>query len=291
MLALLLEAGMAGVVPGVPVIDTIRRVDAAQRSTGIVDRDQLQSMQTPQLFVREVLERAYLLARRDGVEATAAAALVELTGHSVQVVPGDPENLKVTTELDLAIAETLLARRRVPLPEEVRGTPRGCPGESGGGPVTLPPLRVGQGLDAHPLVAGRPLVLGGVTVPFERGLDGHSDADVVAHAAGDAVLGAAGLPDLGHHFPSADPRSASPASTCAPGGRAGRGQRLGPVSLDVVVLCDRPRLGHLTATMAANLAAASALSRPGSGSRPRRPTASASAAGGGDRRQRGLPGR
>ena len=112
MLALLLEAGLAGVVPGVPVPDTIRRVDAAQRSTGIVDRDQLRSMQTPQLFVREVLEEAYRLAARDGIEATDDAALVELAGHPVQVVPGDPENLKVTSPLDLAIAETLLARRR-----------------------------------------------------------------------------------------------------------------------------------------------------------------------------------
>jgi 2-C-methyl-D-erythritol 4-phosphate cytidylyltransferase len=112
MLELLLEAGLAGVVPGVPVIDTIRRVDAAQRSTGIVDREQLRSMQTPQLFVREVLEGAYRLALRERVEATDEAALVELAGHSVQIVPGDPENLKVTTPLDLAIAETLLARRR-----------------------------------------------------------------------------------------------------------------------------------------------------------------------------------
>jgi 2-C-methyl-D-erythritol 4-phosphate cytidylyltransferase len=112
MLGLLLETGAAAVVPGVPVIDTIRRVDAAQRSTGIVDREQLRSMQTPQLFVREVLEAAYRLALRDGAEAADEAALVELAGHSVQVVPGDPENLKVTTPLDLAIAETLLARRR-----------------------------------------------------------------------------------------------------------------------------------------------------------------------------------
>jgi 2-C-methyl-D-erythritol 4-phosphate cytidylyltransferase len=112
MLELLLEAGLAVVVPGVPVIDTIRRVDAAQRSTGIVDREQLRSMQTPQLFVREVLEGAYRLALRERVEATDEAALVELAGHSVQIVPGDPENLKVTTPLDLAVAETLLARRR-----------------------------------------------------------------------------------------------------------------------------------------------------------------------------------
>ena len=113
MLGLLLEAGAAGVVPGVPVTDTIRRVDAARRSTGIVDRDLLRARQTPQLFVRAVLEEAHQLARahRDLVEAPDEVALVELVGHPVQVVPGDPENLKVTTPLDLAVAETLLARR------------------------------------------------------------------------------------------------------------------------------------------------------------------------------------
>jgi 2-C-methyl-D-erythritol 4-phosphate cytidylyltransferase len=112
MLALLLEDGAAGVVPGVPVTDTIRQVDAAQRSAGIVDREQLRATQTPQLFRREVLEEAHRLALRDGVEATDEAALVELAGHRVKVVPGDPENLKVTTPLDLAVAEALLARRR-----------------------------------------------------------------------------------------------------------------------------------------------------------------------------------
>jgi 2-C-methyl-D-erythritol 4-phosphate cytidylyltransferase len=112
MLELLLEAGVAGVVPGVPVIDTIRRVDAGRRSTGLVGRDQLRAMQTPQLFVREVLEEAHRLARRDGLEAIDEAALVDLAGHWVQVMPGDPENLKVTTPLDLAVAETLLARRQ-----------------------------------------------------------------------------------------------------------------------------------------------------------------------------------
>ena len=124
--------------------------------------------------------------------------------------------------------------------------------------MTLPPLRVGQGVDAHPLVAGRPLVLGGVTVPFELGLDGHSDADVVAHAACDALLGGAGLPDLGHHFPSTDPRWAGVSSIglCARVAELVAGSGWAPVNLDVAVLCDRPRLGHLTGEMAANLAAA-----------------------------------
>jgi len=127
MLELLLETGAAGVVPGIPVVDTIRRVDVAQRSTGLVDRNQLRAMQTPQLFAREVLERAHRLALRDGVEAVDEAALVELAGHAVQVVPGDPENLKVITPLDLALAETLLARRH-PVPRGPDG-PDG-PGET-----------------------------------------------------------------------------------------------------------------------------------------------------------------
>jgi 2-C-methyl-D-erythritol 4-phosphate cytidylyltransferase len=113
MLGLLLETGAAGVVPGVAVTDTIRGVDAARRSTGIVDRARLRVRQTPQLFVREVLEEAHRLARarRDLVEAPDEVALVELAGHPVQILPGDPENLKVTTPLDLALAEELLARR------------------------------------------------------------------------------------------------------------------------------------------------------------------------------------
>jgi 2-C-methyl-D-erythritol 4-phosphate cytidylyltransferase len=127
MLELLLETGAAGVVPGVPLVDTIRRVDVAQRSTGLVDRDQLRAMQTPQLFAREALERAHRLAPRGGAGGIDEVALVELAGHRVQVVPGDPENLKVTTPLDLAVAETLLARRH-PVPRGPDG-PDG-PGET-----------------------------------------------------------------------------------------------------------------------------------------------------------------
>ncbi|HEV8424327.1 MAG TPA: 2-C-methyl-D-erythritol 2,4-cyclodiphosphate synthase [Actinomycetes bacterium] len=124
--------------------------------------------------------------------------------------------------------------------------------------MSLPSLRVGQGVDAHPLVAGRPLVLGGVAVPFELGLDGHSDADAVAHAACDALLGAAGLADLGHHFPSGDPRwkAVSSIELCRRVAELVAASGWVAVNLDVTVLCDRPRLGHLTTEMAANLAAA-----------------------------------
>jgi 2-C-methyl-D-erythritol 4-phosphate cytidylyltransferase len=125
MLEQLLAAGTAGAVPGVPVADTIRRVGPTRRSEGIVDREGLAAMQTPQLFVRQVLEEAHRLALRQGVDATDEAALVELAGHPVQIVPGDPENLKVTTPLDLAVAETLLARRLQPSGRRGPGNPEG----------------------------------------------------------------------------------------------------------------------------------------------------------------------
>jgi 2-C-methyl-D-erythritol 4-phosphate cytidylyltransferase len=104
--------GVAGVVPGAPVTDTVRRVDADHRSLGVVDRDQLRAIQTPQLFDRAVLEHAHRRATLAGIEATDEAALVEWAGHAVRVVLGSAENLKITTALDLAVAEAILARRR-----------------------------------------------------------------------------------------------------------------------------------------------------------------------------------
>jgi 2-C-methyl-D-erythritol 2,4-cyclodiphosphate synthase len=124
--------------------------------------------------------------------------------------------------------------------------------------VHEPPFRVGQGFDTHALVEGRPLVLGGVVVPFELGLAGHSDADVLAHAITDAVLGAAGLGDLGGHFPASDPRWAGAASTMflrhAVELAAEAGWAVGNV--DATVLCDRPRLGPHLAAMTGCMASA-----------------------------------
>jgi 2-C-methyl-D-erythritol 2,4-cyclodiphosphate synthase len=120
------------------------------------------------------------------------------------------------------------------------------------------PMRVGQGVDVHPLVEGRPLVLGGVTVPFARGLDGHSDADVVAHAACDALLGAAGLDDLGTHFPPEDPafEGASSMDLCRQVAEQVASSGWAAMNLAVTVLCDEPKLGGLVGQMSANLAEA-----------------------------------
>jgi 2-C-methyl-D-erythritol 2,4-cyclodiphosphate synthase len=122
----------------------------------------------------------------------------------------------------------------------------------------IPPLRIGQGFDAHPLVRGRPLLLGGVRVPFDRGLAGHSDADVVAHAVCDALLSAAGLGDLGQHFPPGGPRWAGASSLefCRQVTKLVTEAGWAVQSLTVTVLCDRPRLGPLVPAMRAALGGA-----------------------------------
>jgi 2-C-methyl-D-erythritol 2,4-cyclodiphosphate synthase len=121
-----------------------------------------------------------------------------------------------------------------------------------------PRLRVGQGFDVHPLVQGRELVLGGVRVPFERGLGGHSDADVVAHAACEALLSAAGLGDLGRHYPPDDPRWAGVSSLefCRDVAKRLAGAGWTVANLAVTVVCDRPRLGRFVPEMRQVLAGA-----------------------------------
>ncbi|MDR2259708.1 MAG: 2-C-methyl-D-erythritol 2,4-cyclodiphosphate synthase [Azoarcus sp.] len=120
-----------------------------------------------------------------------------------------------------------------------------------------PAFRIGQGVDVHALATGRPLILGGVSIPFERGLLGHSDADVLLHAITDALLGAAGLGDIGRLFPDSDPRYAGAdsrallrdafAKVCAAGWAAG--------NVDATIICQAPKISPYAARMAANIAA------------------------------------
>ncbi|MDO4545799.1 MAG: 2-C-methyl-D-erythritol 4-phosphate cytidylyltransferase [Bacillota bacterium] len=136
-----------------------------------VDRKNYYSVQTPQGFKKSALMDAYDRALRDGFYGTDDASLVERAGFEVEMVDGDYQNIKITTKEDL-------------------------PMES----------RVGTGFDVHRLTDGRDLILGGVKIPFKKGLDGHSDADVLTHALMDALLGAAALGDIGRHFPDTDER-------------------------------------------------------------------------------------
>jgi len=197
-----------------------------------LDRASLYRIQTPQVFRRALLEQAHREAARADFHGTDDASLVERLGHRVRLVAGEAANLKVTVPEDLAVAEVLLRRA---------GSPAAAP-------------RVGIGFDAHRFEEGRRLVLGGVHVPWPRGLAGWSDADVVVHAIMDALLGAAGCGDIGRHFPPNDP-AYDGADSLELLARvrdllAARGWRAGHV--DVVVLAEAPRLApHAPAMRAA----------------------------------------
>ena len=171
-------------VAALPVSDTLKAADDAQTVQRTVDRGGLWAVQTPQAFHMATLFDAHITARDQGWTGTDEASLVERFGDEpVHLVLGAPDNFKVTHPADLALAEAVLRARS---------------GED------MAQTRIGFGYDIHPLVEGRPLMLGGVAVPSPRGLDGHSDADVLLHALCDALLGAAGLPDIGNLFPNTD---------------------------------------------------------------------------------------
>lgn len=188
-----------GAVPVLPVGDTLKRVDGGALAT--VSRDGLLAAQTPQGFPRGMLVEAHRRAAADGVTATDDAALCERYGFPVRAVEGEPGNLKLTTPEDLALAEALVASRDAVASPARRGGAR----RRGDAPGLIG-VRTGLGYDMHRLEDGRPCVLGGVLIQSPRGPVGHSDADVLLHAIADALLGAAGEPDIGHRFPPDDPR-------------------------------------------------------------------------------------
>ena len=172
-------------IPVASIAETVKRVDD-DKVLSTVPRGELRRAQTPQAFERALLEEAYRQWQH-GPAPTDDAAMVEAIGHPVAVVEGEEANVKITSPADLRWAE-----HNMVLPED--------------GPLTANNARIGQGVDVHALTSGRPLILGGVTVPFEKGLAGHSDADVLTHAIIDALLGATGRGDIGRLFPDTDDR-------------------------------------------------------------------------------------
>lgn len=150
-----------GATAAIKTKDTIKDIEK-----GILDRSKLYNIQTPQGFKGTILKEAMEKAKTDGYYGTDESSLVERVGYKVELVQGDEGNIKITTKEDLQVE-----------------------------------WKVGCGYDVHQLVENRKLILGGVTIDYERGLLGHSDADVLTHALMDALLGAAGLGDIGCHFP------------------------------------------------------------------------------------------
>ena len=211
--------------------DTVKRGNGEGVIIETLQRDEIYLAQTPQAFRTAILREA--LAFADDV--TDEAALAERAGHHVRLVEGDPWNLKITTPDDLRMAEQLLATTHA----AVR-------------------LRIGNGYDLHRLVPGRPLVLGGVRIPFDKGLQGHSDADAVCHAVTDAILGGAGAGDIGRHFPDTDPawKDADSIALLRQAAALVRASGFAVVNIDVVVIAQRPKLSPHADAMRAKLAGA-----------------------------------
>jgi 2-C-methyl-D-erythritol 4-phosphate cytidylyltransferase/2-C-methyl-D-erythritol 2,4-cyclodiphosphate synthase len=225
-------------IAAIPVRDTVKQTgvageDGSRPIRSTIPRDSVFLAQTPQAFRRELLERA--LHEGQSVDATDEATLVERLGLAVHVVDGDTRNIKVTTTEDLEAA-----RRQLGL-----ASPAGV-------------VRIGTGYDLHRLVARRPLVLAGVKIPFDFGLDGHSDADIVCHAVTDAVLGAAAAGDIGRMFPDTDPQWKNADSIAMLRGAVANVKAMGyrVSNVDVIVIAERPKLLPHLAAMRAKLAAA-----------------------------------
>ncbi len=219
-------------IAAIPVKDTLKKQTPDQHIESTIDREGLWQAQTPQAARRDLLIEAYAInGNRD---VTDEAGLFEAAGIPVVLVEGAETNIKITRPEDLSIAEKFI------------------------GDAMVPQFRIGHGFDAHRFQEGRELVLGGVTIPHNHGLAGHSDADVLTHAICDAILGAIGKGDIGKHFPDSAEEfkniysitllervmeSLEAMSFCL-------------VNIDATIVCQQPRLAGYINNMRDTLSAA-----------------------------------
>ena len=230
--AIAAAAGTGATVPALPVTDTVKQIDGSGQVIETLDRVALRVVQTPQAFNFAALLGAHRRAVAEGRDAfTDDAALAEWAGLRVTTFEGEPTNVKLTVDADFARAAAERA-------------------------TVLPDIRTGSGFDVHGFVGGDHVALGGITIPHDRGLIGHSDADVALHALTDAILGALADGDIGLHFPPSDPQWRGAASErflafAAERVRARGGQI---AHLDLTIICEAPRIGPHRDAMRARIA-------------------------------------
>ena len=220
----------------VPLGDTLKLANADGRVAGTLDRNDKWSAQTPQMFRLGLLQTALAKASAD---VTDEASAIEALGHAPLLVPGEPDNFKLTWPADFVLAAKLLQ-------------------DTAMNSTTAPRFRLGEGWDIHAMVVGRPLVLGGVTIPHSHGLLGHSDADALAHAITDALLGAAALGDIGQHFPDTDAAFAGVDSMrlLAQAARRIRAAGFEIVNIDSTIVAQAPKMAPHIPAMQVGIAAA-----------------------------------
>lgn len=231
-------------VPGVLVKETVKKVQDGI-VLGTLERDQLRAVQTPQGFRFGALQQAHWQAHADGFQGTDDVSLAERIGIPVLLFEGDYRNIKVTTPEDLVVAAAYLDQKG-----------ESAMDQSCGGGASPGTFRVGIGFDVHAFQEGRPLFLGGIQIPSHMGLQGHSDADVLLHAIIDALLGAAGLNDIGRQFPDSDPKFKDVRSTELLKAAAAlvKNEGYSIVNIDAVVITQQPRISSFADAMKEKIA-------------------------------------
>jgi 2-C-methyl-D-erythritol 4-phosphate cytidylyltransferase/2-C-methyl-D-erythritol 2,4-cyclodiphosphate synthase len=228
------------VLPVLPVTDTLKMVGPDGIVTGTPSRDGLFAAQTPQGFAYASIREAHRRAVAAGLVFTDDAGIAEWAGIPVTVVPGEADNVKLTTAADIAGADRRLMLEAM---------------------AALADIRVGTGYDVHAFGPGDHVTLGGIAIPHSRGLIGHSDADVALHALTDAILGALADGDIGAHFPPSDQTWKGVSSDRFLAFAAGRvAARRGIIAhLDLAIMAEEPRIGVYRDAMRARIAAIAGL--------------------------------
>jgi 2-C-methyl-D-erythritol 4-phosphate cytidylyltransferase/2-C-methyl-D-erythritol 2,4-cyclodiphosphate synthase len=219
-------------IAGVKTKDTIKEIKDDGMIGRTVPRNKLWLAQTPQAFEFGLLKEAYRAAYEENFYGTDDASLVERMGKEVKIIEASYENIKITTNEDMQIADALMKERN----------------KAG--------LRSGLGYDSHRFAADRKLILGGVEIPFDKGLLGHSDADALSHAVCDALLGAAAVGDIGRHFPDNDPqyKDISSMILLEKTGKLIKAKGFSINNVDVTVVMETPKLAPYAAKIASNIA-------------------------------------
>jgi 2-C-methyl-D-erythritol 2,4-cyclodiphosphate synthase/2-C-methyl-D-erythritol 4-phosphate cytidylyltransferase len=230
--------GAATAVCGIP--DTVKSVDKNGKITSTISRDGIFRAQTPQVFAKDIYAKA-IENCRDFSRITDDNMLVEAIGENIYTVDLGQGNVKITTRDDLTLAESILMGRGE--------------GKMGG-------FRIGHGYDVHRLTEGRKLIIGGVDIPYEKGLLGHSDADVLVHAIMDSLLGAAALGDIGRHFPDTDEeyRGASSIYLLTKVVEMIRKSGFTVVNIDATLVLQKPKVASYIPEMVSNIALALGIS-------------------------------
>ena len=216
------------------VYDTVKLIDESGKIVSTVPRSSVVRAQTPQVFSRALYERALRECEYLG-DITDDNMLVERLGAQIYAVDIGPTNVKITTRDDLTLAKNILTER---------------------GEGVVNGYRIGHGYDVHKLVEGRKLIIGGVEIPYERGLLGHSDADVLLHAIMDSLLGAAALGDIGRHFPDSSDefRGISSMHLLTRVAELIRKNGFNVVNVDATLVMQRPKVAPYVPKMISNIA-------------------------------------